>query len=121
MLLNQAEEKDHFQEQLIVLVTSVAPSEALVIAADFNVHAGLHRQGFSQHHGGCGYGTQIQEGMRILDLCAATDLTVRNTFFRERETHNQLQLKVITLYGCYTKLCRRCMEQPERLSSEWGG
>ena len=86
MLLNQAEEKDHFQEQLIVLVTSVAPSEALVIAADFNDHAGLHSQGFSQHHGGCGYGTQIQEGMRILDLCAATDLTVRNTFFRQENS-----------------------------------
>ena len=86
MVLNQTEEKDHFYEQLIVLVTSVAPSEALVIAADFNDHAGLHSQGFSQHHGGCGYGTQIQEGMRIPDLCAATDLTVRNTFFREENS-----------------------------------
>ena len=45
MLLNQAEEKDHFYEQLIVLVTSVAPSEPLVIAADFDGHAVQHSQG----------------------------------------------------------------------------
>ena len=97
-----AEEKDRFHEQLLVLVTSVAPSETLVIAGDSNGHVGQHSQGFSCHHGGYGYGTQNQEGMRILDLChhdgysygtwnqeemrmldpcAATDLAVTNTFF----------------------------------------
>ena len=76
-----AEEKDRFYKQLLVLVTSVAPSETLVIAGDFNDHTGQHSQGFSWHHGWYGYGTQNQEGMRILDLCAATDLAVTNTFF----------------------------------------
>ena len=36
---------------------------------------GPHSQGFSQHHIGYGYGTRNQEGMSILDLCAATDLS----------------------------------------------
>ena len=77
-----AEEKDCFYEQLIVLVTSVAPSETLVIAGDFNGYVSQHSQGFNQHLGGYGYGTRYKEGMRILDLCAA--LAVTNTFFRKR-------------------------------------
>ena len=68
-----AEEKDRFYEQLLVLVTSVAPSETCV-AGDFNGLVGQHSQGFSQHCGGYGYGIRNQERMRILVLSAATDL-----------------------------------------------
>ena len=82
-----AEEKDLLNEQVLVLVTSLAPSETLVITVDFNGHAGQHSQGFSRHHGGYGYGTRNQEGLRVLDLCAATDLAVTNTFFRKRNSH----------------------------------
>ena len=82
-----AEEKYRFYEQLLVLVTSTAPPETILIAGDFNDHAGQHSQGFSRHHGGYGYGTRNQEGMRILDLCADTDLAVTNTFFRKRNSH----------------------------------
>ena len=78
-----AEEKDHFYEQLLVLVPTVLPLKTLVIAGDFNGHACQHSQGFSQHHDRYGYGTWNQEAMRILDLCAATDLAVTNTFFRK--------------------------------------
>ena len=80
------QKNDHFYEQLLVLVTSVAQSETVVIAGDFNVHVGQHNQGFSRHHGGYGYGTQNQEGLRVLNLCAATDLAVTNTFFRKRNS-----------------------------------
>ena len=79
-----AEEKDRFYEQLLVLVTSVSPSETLVITGDLNSHVGQHSQGFSRHDDGYGYGTENQEEMKILDLCAATDLAVTNTFFRKR-------------------------------------
>ena len=81
-----AEEKDRFYEQLVVLVTSVATSETLVIAGDFNGHVGQHTQIFSRHDGGYVYGARNQEGMRILDLCAATALAVTNTFFRKRNS-----------------------------------
>ena len=80
------EEKYCFYEQLLVLVTSVAPSETLVLAGDFNCRVGQHNQGFSQHHGGYGYGKQNQEGMKILDLYAATDLAATNIFFRKRNS-----------------------------------
>ena len=51
-----------------------------------NGHVGQHSQGFSSHDGGYGYGTLDQEGMRILDFCAATDLAVTNTFFRKKNS-----------------------------------
>ena len=95
-----AEEKDRFHEQLLVLVTSVASSETLVIAGDFNSHVGQHSQGFSQHHSGYGYGAWNQERMRILDLCAATDLAVTNTFFRKRNS----QLVTYNSGGCTTQV-----------------
>ena len=91
--------KDHFYEQLLVLVTSVALSETLVIAGDFNGHVGQHSQGFSRHHGGYGYEKRNQEGMRILDLCVATDSAVTNTFFRKRNS----QLVTCNSEGCVTQ------------------
>ena len=84
------DEKDRFYEQMLVLVTSVAPLETLVIAGDFNSPVGQHIQDFSPHPGGYDYGTRNQERMRILDICAATDLAATNTFFRNRN------LQVIT-------------------------
>ena len=49
-----------FYEQLVVLVTSVAPSETIVIAGDFHGHVGRHSQGFSRHHGGYIYGNEMK-------------------------------------------------------------
>ena len=95
-----AEQKDRFYEQLLVLVTSVATLETLVIAGNFNVHVGQDSQGFSWHHGGYGYGTRNQEGTRILDLCAATDLTVTNAFIRKRNS----QLVIYNSGGCATQV-----------------
>ena len=92
--------KRSFYEQLLVLVTSVAPSETLVIAGDFNRHVGQHNQDSSQHHSGCGYGTRNQEGMRILGLCVATDLAVTNTFFRKRNS----QQVIYNSGGCATQV-----------------
>ena len=81
-----AEEKLRYYKQLLVLVTSVAPSGTLVIAIDFNSHVSQHSQGFSRYHGGYCHETWNQEGKRILDLCAATDLAVTNTFLRKRNS-----------------------------------
>ena len=81
-----AKEKDRFYEQLLVLVTSVDPSETHVIATDFNGHVEQYSQGFSWHHGGYGYEIWNHEAIRILDLCTATDLAVTNAFFRKKNS-----------------------------------
>ena len=49
-------------------------------------------------------GTRNQEGMRVLDLCATTDLAVTYTFFRKRNsqlvntTQEGVQSKLITFW-----------------------
>ena len=85
--------KDHFYEHSLTLVTSVVPSET------FNDLVGQDSEIFN-HDGGCGYETRNQEGKRILNFCTATDLTVTNTFFRNRIS------QVITYHsgGCTTHL-----------------
>ena len=40
---------------------------------------------FHNYHGGKGYGTRNHEGLRIVDLCIATDLAVSNTFFDKNQ------------------------------------
>ena len=95
-----AEEKNRFYDQLLVLVTSVASSETLVIAGDFNGHVGHCSQGFSRYHGGYGYGTRNQEGIRILNLCTTTDLAVTNTFFRKKKS----QIVTFNSRGCATQV-----------------
>ena len=102
-----AKEKNRFYEQLLVLVTSVASSETLVIAGDFNGHVGHCSQGFSRYHGGCGYGTQNQEGMRILSLCTTTDLAVTNTFFRKKKS----QIVHSTQEGVQNRLITSLLEE----------
>ena len=95
-----AKEKDRFHKQLLVLVTSVAPSEILVITGGFTGHIGRYSQGFNQHNGWYGCRTQNQEGMRILDLYAATNLAVTNTLFRKRNS----QLVTHNSGGCTTQI-----------------
>ena len=57
------------------------------------------------------YGTRNQEGTRIPDLCAATDLVVTNPFFRKRISQtncccaqNSKSHKKAKLYGCKAKV-----------------
>ena len=94
------EEKDCFYEQLLIIVISIASSETLVKAGDLNGHVRHHSQGFSRHHGEYGYETRNQEGIRILDLCAANDLAFTNTLFRKRNS----RLVTYSSGGCPTQI-----------------
>ena len=46
---------------MLLLVTSIIPSEAFIIAGNFNIHAGQHSQGFSLDQVGSGYGNAIKK------------------------------------------------------------
>ena len=74
-------DKDAFYEQLLICISTVEHSEIHFIAGDFNGHVGKENVTFDTYHGGKGYGTRNPKGLRILDLCSATDLAVSNTFF----------------------------------------
>ena len=80
------DEKDKFYDDLIYLVSKVDEKELLVIGGDFNGHVGKEADGYQGIHGGFGYGTRNNEGERILEMGAALDLVVCNTFFKKRES-----------------------------------
>ena len=69
-------DKDAFYEQLLTCISSIEDYEIHIIAGDFNGHAGKESVTFDNYDGGKGYGTRNPEGLRILDLCNATDLAV---------------------------------------------
>ena len=55
----------------------------LIVCSDLNGHIGKDSDGFEGIHGGHGYGIRNAEGTRILDMCAATNLVVANSFFKK--------------------------------------
>ena len=75
------EVKDSFFSNLLSNVIQVPDSETLVVAGDLNGHVGRTSNGFDGLHGGHGFGTRNPDGTRILDMCAAADLVITNTFF----------------------------------------
>ena len=78
-------DKDGFYEQLLTCISSVEDSEIHIIARDFNGHVGKESIPFDTYRDGKSYGTRNPEGLRILDLCCATDLAVSNTFFYKNQ------------------------------------
>ena len=74
-------EKDSFYSPLLSNISTVSPDECLLVCGDFNGHVrnGVHvRRGF---------GSRNFDGTRILDLCAAANLAIKNTFFLKQDNH----------------------------------
>ncbi|EYC36188.1 hypothetical protein Y032_0925g3065 [Ancylostoma ceylanicum] len=82
-----AEEKRSFYEDFEQYVHSIEDEEVLLLGGDLNGHIGEEREGFDHWHGGCGYGTRNEEGQRILEFAAMSDLIIANTQFRKRKSH----------------------------------
>ncbi|EYC27388.1 hypothetical protein Y032_0009g691 [Ancylostoma ceylanicum] len=82
-----AEEKNAFYEDLEQYVHSIEDEEVLLLGGDLNGHIGEGREGFDRWHGGYGYGTRNEEGQRILEFAAMSDLLIANTQFRKRKSH----------------------------------
>ena len=80
------EVKDIFYENLISLAAKVDDKELLIIGGDLNGHVGKNADGYKGIHGGFGYGVRNMEGERILEMGAALDMTVCNTFFKKRDS-----------------------------------
>ncbi|EYC12957.1 hypothetical protein Y032_0045g1180 [Ancylostoma ceylanicum] len=81
------EEKSSFHEDLEQYVYSIEDEEVLLLGGDLNGHIGEKREGFDLWHGGYGYGTRNEEGQRILEFAAMSDLVIANTQFRRRKSH----------------------------------
>ena len=53
----------------------------LLVCGDLNGHVRKTSGGFEGIHGGHGYGIRNSEHIRVLELCAAADLAITNTYF----------------------------------------
>ena len=58
----------------------------LVLGDDFNRHVGDHSAGFDGVHGDSGYGIRNQDGLHILDYCAANKFAITNIFSRKNKS-----------------------------------
>ncbi|KAK6763221.1 hypothetical protein RB195_023798 [Necator americanus] len=81
------EEKACFWEDLEQYVQSLESKEVLLIGGDFSGHVGSRKDGFESCHGGYGYGARNDDGLRILEYAAASDLIIANTQYRKRKSH----------------------------------
>ena len=79
-------EKDTFFFNLLNCISIVPTEEMLLVCGDLNGHVGKTSSGFEGVHGGHGCGVRNQEGTRILELCAAADLVITNTYFTKRDS-----------------------------------
>ena len=57
------------------------------VCGDFNGHVGKSPESFNVVHGGYGFGSRNGDGIRILDLCAAANLGITNTYFMKPNSH----------------------------------
>ena len=73
--------KDTFFFNRLSCISIVPTEEMLLVCGDLNGHVGKTSSGFEGLHGGHGYGVRNPEGTRILELCAAADLVITNTYF----------------------------------------
>ena len=80
-------EKDNFFFNLLGSISVVPSEEILLVCGDLNGHVGKTSSGFEGIHGGHGYGIRNSEGTRVLELYAAADLVITNTYFTKCDSH----------------------------------
>ena len=108
------EAKDLFYASLTEHVSKIEEKDMLIIAGDLNGHVGKSTSGYSNVHGGFGYGTRNPEGERILEFCLALDLVVCNTMFKKPDNKlitfssggNQTQIDYILVRPSDKKMVR---------------
>jgi hypothetical protein len=71
-----------FYEELDSVISSVPKPEKLIILGDFNARVGTDHKIWDEILGVHGVGKCNSNGLLLLRLCAAHDLTITNTMFR---------------------------------------
>ncbi|XP_070014229.1 uncharacterized protein [Nicotiana sylvestris] len=120
--------KRRFWEGLDDVVRSIPPSERLFIGGDFNSHIGLSADGYTEVHGGFGFGERNEGGTSLLDFAKAFNLVIANSCFPKREEHlvtyqssvAKTQIDYLILRGCDRRLCKDCKVIPgETLATQY--
>ena len=79
------QEKDTFWHQVEDVIRAFPVEERTYLCGDFNAHIGKEADGFEGVHGGYGYGIRNNEGLKMLEVLDAFDMTVCNTWFKKKE------------------------------------
>ena len=119
--------KRRFWEGLDEIVRSIPPSERLFIGGYFNGHIGSSAGGYTEVHGGFGFGERNGGGISLLDFAKAFDLVIANSSFMKRDEHlvtyqssvAKTQIDYLLLRRCDRRLCEDCKVIPgETLSTQ---
>ena len=78
------DKKDLIYNALLSNIITVSPDEHLLVFGDFSGLVGKAPEGFNGVHGGSSLNA---DGIRILDLCAATNLAITRTYFMKPDSH----------------------------------
>ena len=63
-----AEEKDHFWDSFIIMLSGIHKQENILIGSDMNGHVGRDADGYGGVHNGMAFGTRNAEDERILEF-----------------------------------------------------
>ena len=77
------QEKDTFWKEVEDVVRVIPMNERTYLCGDFNAHIGKNADGFEGVHGGYGYGSRNNEGLKMLEVLDALDMTICNTWFKK--------------------------------------
>ncbi|XP_070012909.1 uncharacterized protein [Nicotiana sylvestris] len=108
--------KRSFWEGLDDIARSIPPSERLFIGGDFNGHIGSSAGGYTEVHGGFGFGERNGGASSLLDFAKVFDLVIANSSFSKWEenlvTYQSLvaktQIDYLLLRRCDRRLCEDC-------------
>lgn len=73
--------KDDFYNQLQRTLDSIAQTDVIIIAGDFNAHTGADRRGWESSMGKFGHGSLNDNGLRLLTLATTNNFIVGNSQF----------------------------------------
>ncbi|XP_070007762.1 uncharacterized protein LOC142165309 [Nicotiana tabacum] len=79
--------KRHFWEGLDEIMCNILPAERLFIGEDFNGHIGSAAGGYTEVHGGFGFGERNRGGTSLLNFAKAFELVIANSSFSKRDEH----------------------------------
>ncbi|XP_070012879.1 uncharacterized protein [Nicotiana sylvestris] len=104
-----------FSEGLDDIVRSPL-AERLFIGGDFNSHIGSSTSGYTEVHGGFGFGELNGGGTSLLDFAKAFELVIANSSFPKQEeplvtfksSVSWTQIDYLLLRRCDRKLCEDC-------------
>ncbi|XP_070017988.1 uncharacterized protein [Nicotiana sylvestris] len=112
--------KSRFWEGLDEIVHSIPPAERLFIEGDFNGHIGSSAGGYTEVHGGFGFGERNGGDTSLLDFTKAFELVIANSSFPKWEEHlvtfkslvARTQNDYLLLKRCDRRLCEDCKVIP---------